>query len=1328
MRGRQFQRIASFIISLLLIFTSMGSATFAVGAKDTFEKDGITYKVIKDKTEDTPGTVQVGNGKFSMTINKKSLEIPETVTNDKNETYEVVAIGDKAFDNSTEENSLGSVIIPASVISIGNSAFSDLTSLNDVKFAENSQLQVIGDNAFDTTSIKSISIPSSVKSIGASAFTKCSKLTSVIMSEGVTSLGDGVFSDNKQLPSITLPASLTSMGKNVFNNCPGLKNIFVVQGNTVYASGNGVLYSADKATVVKYPEGKKDVDFTVPVSVKTIGDYAFANNRSIQSVKLPEGVKVLGNYAFSKSTGLTSLELGNSLESIGDLAFWNCSMLETLSIPPSLHSIGRNAFYGCSDLKFVVASEKTRTLLKSSGIADDNITLSAPTAEPTFVVNGVMYKVLSEANDGQKGTVQIGDGETLATDANGSLSIPANVDRDGKNYTVVSVAPNAFRNSKLTSVTLPEGIKTIGKSAFRGAQLTSFEMPSTVEQIDEASFCMASKLMNITLSPKLKVIPKDAFSYSGLRTVDLPDGITEIGEMAFSSCSDLQKVSLPASLTAIKEQAFWCDEALREVVIPVGSKLKSVGTIAFQWCNSLKGIQLPDTLEIIEDKAFNNCTALKSIGLTKNNQLKSLGESAFQSTAITSFHYSAFLNKVGRCPLGGCNALTEITVAKDNPMFKSVDGVLFNKDGTSLLQFPANKKVSTYTTPSGVKKISVYAFQGTSPKLREVTIGEGVENIESFAFQQSKVESISISDSVTSIERLSFYKCPNLETLKLPSGLNTMVTYLIWDCESLSSLQIPASVQSIEESAVAKCPGLSSVEMLAIQMNSMAKGAFSGISPDLVVTVTNDAIKNMVVASGINEAQVKVKEPAPPVPGSSFTVNGVFYKVLTEPASGENGTVQIGDGSNEIKAKGIVTIPATIKNEDKSYNVISVASNALKNSLVTEFHLPETVKTISDYALYNASELTMFEIPAGVETIGVNAITGCHKLKAITYKPGSHLKKLGNGALSDNFALETIALPKTVNDIGECTMFFNYSLREVNFEEGSSWTKLPEGTFARDSKLERVNLPATVTSIGGNAFWNCSALKDIDLTKISNIGEKAFFHCTGLNSIELSNDIEELKGGTFEGCTGLKSVKLGSGLKALGDLVQQGEDELTGVFEGCTSLEEIHIPEKTDVIGKNTFRDCNKLRSIVIESPVLSKVGANAFYRMAGDYVITVQNEAVKNKLVSEVLVDGSHIRVKNGESLETPTVKLVAQGNGGLGKVAQVKVSNMQNGNYLLVQITNPSGVNSIYAVPVPHNGLMNLSYAKDNRVTVWLTERQPKMTAKTPNAGGRIFGSASL
>lgn len=1328
MRGRQFQRIASFIISLLLIFTSMGSATFAIGKEGTFEKDGITYKIIKERTQDAPGAVQVGNGKFSMTINKKSLEIPETVTNDKNETYEVVAIGDKAFDNSTEENSLGSVIIPASVISIGNSAFSDLTSLNDVKFAENSQLQVIGDNAFDTTSIKSISIPSSVKSIGASAFTKCSKLTSVIMSEGVTSLGDGVFSDNKQLPSITLPASLTSMGKNVFNNCPGLKNISVVQGNTVYASENGVLYSADKATVVKYPEGKKDVDFTVPVSVKTIGDYAFANNRSIQSVKLPEGVKVLGNYAFSKSTGLTSLDLGNSLESIGDLAFWNCSRLETLTIPTSLRSIGRNAFYGCSDLKFVVASEETRSLLKSSGISDENITLSAPTAEPTFVVNGVMYKVLSEANDGQKGTVQIGDGETLATDANGSLSIPANVDRDGKNYTVVSVAPNAFRNSKLTSVTLPEGIKTIGKSAFRGAQLTSFEMPSTVEQIDEASFCMASKLMNITLSPKLKVIPKDAFSYSGLRTVDLPDGITKIGEMAFSSCSDLQKVSLPASLTTIKEQAFWCDEALREVVIPVGSKLKSVGTIAFQWCNSLKGIQLPDTLEIIEDKAFNNCTALKSIGLTKNNQLKSLGESAFQSTAITSFHYSAFLNKVGRCPLGGCNALTEITVAKDNPMFKSVDGVLFNKDGTSLLQFPANKKVSTYTTPSGVKKISVYAFQGTSPKLREVTIGEGVENIESFAFQQSKVESISISDSVTSIERLSFYKCPNLETLKLPSGLNTMVTYLIWDCESLSSLQIPASVQSIEESAVAKCPGLSSVEMLAIQMNSMAKGAFSGISPDLVVTVTNDAIKNMVVASGINEAQVKVKEPAPPVPGGSFTVNGVFYKVLTEPASGENGTVQIGDGSNEIKAKGIVTIPATIKNEDKSYNVISVASNALKNSLVTEFHLPDTVKTISDYALYNASELTMFEIPAGVETIGVNAITGCHKLKSITYKPGSRLKKLGNGALSDNFALETIALPKTVNDIGECTMFFNYSLREVNFEEGSSWTKLPEGTFARDSKLERVNLPATVTSIGGNAFWNCSALKDIDLTKISNIGEKAFFHCTGLTSIELSNDIEELKGGTFEGCTGLTSVKFGSGLKVLGDLIQKDEDELTGVFEGCTSLEEIHIPEKTDVIGKNTFRDCNKLRSIVIESPVLSKVGANAFYRMAGDYVITVQNEAVKNKLVSEVLVDGSHIRVKNGESLETPTVKLVAQGNGGLGKVAQVKVSNMQNGNYLLVQITNPSGVNSIYAVPVPHNGLMNLSYAKDNRVTVWLTERQPKMTAETPNAGGRIFGSASL
>lgn len=273
------------------------------------------------------------------------------LTNDANETYTVVAIGKYAFYNGSGETSVKSVEIPATVTSIGKNAFTDLSSLNSVTFAKNSQLKTIGDNAFDSTSISSISLPASLKTIGEAAFTKCRYLSSVTMQEGVAEIGASAFSSDRFLSSITLPASLTTLGSGVFDGCSYLKSITVTEGSKTYSSNDGVLFNADQTTLLQYPAAK-DATYTVPDSVTAIGDYAFANNTKITDVVLPDGVKSIGKYAFSKATNLKSLELGNSLETIGTLAFWNCSKLEKLTIPATVTSIGSTAFYNCYDTKF----------------------------------------------------------------------------------------------------------------------------------------------------------------------------------------------------------------------------------------------------------------------------------------------------------------------------------------------------------------------------------------------------------------------------------------------------------------------------------------------------------------------------------------------------------------------------------------------------------------------------------------------------------------------------------------------------------------------------------------------------------------------------------------------------------------------------------------------------------------------------------------------------------------------------------------------------------------------------------------------------------------
>lgn len=1091
-----------------------------------------------------------------------------------------------------------------------------------------------------------------------------------------------------------------------------------------------MLFSQDKSTLLTYPAGKTGTNYTAPASVAGIGEFAFVNNTKLENVVLPDGVKTIGKSAFYGATKLKTIELGSSLETIGENAFVNCSSLESLTIPATVTEIGSTAFWGCSNTKFTVSSEELKAKLASAGASTDNITVDAQPADVIFAVDGVTYRVLTEPANGQNGTVQIGDGDNAAaSSATGTLTIPATVANAEKTYNVMSVAWGAFMDSKLTGITLPEGVTTIENNAFYGAALKDFTMPSTVTEIGTRSFCSTASMKNISISSNLTKIAANAFASSGLVTVTIPEGVTEIDTQAFYQCASLQTVSLPASLTDIKRQAFGDNEALRIVTIAENSQMQSIGDTAFQYCVTLTSIQLPDTLKEIGEEAFTNCTSLTTIGLTENSQLESIGAGAFTSTKLTSFYYPATLRTVGSNIFKGCTTLAEITVAENHPNYKSVDGVLFSKDGATLLQYPASRVGTAYTTPAGVKAIGSYAFSNAS-KLESVTVGDGVETIKARAFQDAKVvKSITISDSVKTIEGLCFYNCSNLETVKLSSGMTSLATDTFYNCGSLTALQLPASITAIGYGAVRSCSNLASIEILAENLNSIDSSAFSGLSSALTITVANEAVKALVIASGISEDQVVIKSITPPEPsGSAFTINGVLYQIITNPADGKNGTVQIGDGKNGITASGAVTIPAVVQNGSNSYDVVAVASNALKNSAVTELHLPTSVKTLADAALSGAPELTAFEIPSGVESIGVNAIAGCPKLKSITYQSGSSLKKLGDGALSDNAVLETIALPNTLEDIGTHTMFYNYKLREVTFQDGATWTELPTGTFQRDSALERVTLPSSVTAIGEDAFWNCNALAQIDLSHVDEIGAKAFYHCTALKTITLSDNLEKLEGGTFEGCTGLTSVHFGTGLKTLGDLRQTGEDALTGVFEGCTSLTSIRIPAATTVIGKNAFKDCTALSKITILASALSEVGANPFYGLADDYMITVQNEDVKNTLVNVALVEASHIQVGTSEDPTAPKVALTDQGSGGLGKLAQVTVTNSQSGYYLLVQITNGAGVNSVYAVPVPQTGSMDISYASGSHVHVWLTERQPEMTASTPNAGGQVFGSASL
>ncbi len=238
----------------------------------------------------------------------------------------VVSIGERAFDGCS---SLTSIAIPNSVTFIGYQAFYGCSSLTSITIPNS--VTSIGKSAFcGCSSLTSINIPNSVTSIGESAFGSCSSLTSINIPNGVTSIGDSAFYGCSGLTSITIPNSVTSIGSGAFSRCDGLTSMKVDTGNTRYhSSGNCIIETKSKTLIA----GCKNNVIPTDGSVTSIGQVAFSRCDGLTSITIPNSVTSIGRYAFYDCSGLKSITIPNSVTSIGESAFSGCSSLTIINIP-----------------------------------------------------------------------------------------------------------------------------------------------------------------------------------------------------------------------------------------------------------------------------------------------------------------------------------------------------------------------------------------------------------------------------------------------------------------------------------------------------------------------------------------------------------------------------------------------------------------------------------------------------------------------------------------------------------------------------------------------------------------------------------------------------------------------------------------------------------------------------------------------------------------------------------------------------------------------------------------------------------------------------------
>ena len=251
---------------------------------------------------------------------------------------------------------------------------------------------------FISSSSTDIELPSvidgkSVTSIGESAFDvdvveACSNLTSIIIPDSVTSIGDYAFSNCTSLTDVTIPDSVTSIGDSAFVGCSSLTEIIVSSGNESYSSKDGALFDKNLETIICCP-GRKTGDFIIPDSVTSIGGLAFESCTSLTNVIIPDSVTSIGESAFSWCTGLTNVTIPDNVTNIGMLAFYKCTSLTDITIPKSVTSIGDFTFLHCDNLTDIYYSG---TESKWNQISDNSAIPSDVTIHYTSTIGSLAIK------------------------------------------------------------------------------------------------------------------------------------------------------------------------------------------------------------------------------------------------------------------------------------------------------------------------------------------------------------------------------------------------------------------------------------------------------------------------------------------------------------------------------------------------------------------------------------------------------------------------------------------------------------------------------------------------------------------------------------------------------------------------------------------------------------------------------------------------------------------------------------------------------------------------------------------------------------------------
>ena len=453
---------------------------------------------------------------------------------------------------------------------------------------------------------------------------------------------------------------------------------------------------------------------------------------------------------------------------------------------------------------------------------------------------------------------------------------------------------------------------------------------------------------------------------------------------AFLNCTDLQSISIPDSVT-------------------------SIGNSAFAGCSGLTSITIPDSVTSIDSFAFQGCSGLSTIEIS--DQVTSIGNAAFAD----------------------CSGLMAITVDKNNPNYRTVDGILYNRDVTSLLCCPAGK--TEITIPQSVTRIFSYSFYGCS-KLSDVPFPDGIVSIGNSSFWGcSGLMALSLPDGLRTIGDKSFQACSGLTSVVIPHRVVTIGPLAFADCSALTSVSIPDSVTRLDNHAFLSCPELTLIQVdpnnpnyCSIDGSLYSKDATilircaPGKTGNFVVPDTTTTIESSAFLGCAKLASITIPTGITHLQGNMFFECTNLSAFIVDPENPFYCSIE-GVLYSEIAGK-----PQTCL----KYPAARTASN---------YQIPDGVTSIDVLAFGGCTGLTQVHIPDSLVHIGGLAFEGCSALTSIVIPNG--VTTLDWRAFSNCHSLTSIVIPQSVKNIGERIFFLCSNLTDIYYSgTESEWNAI----------------------------------------------------------------------------------------------------------------------------------------------------------------------------------------------------------------------------------------------------------------------------------------------